>query len=419
MPSFDVVRVEPTGEAVIAGRAAPGSRVELLVDGEVFATATADAGGAFALLPPALPVGSHGIVLRTAGPDGAVRLSAQVVTVVVAPDPRTMPLVTVAAPGSPILVLSRPETPRRVASADPASVASGVSPSPSVADPSGAPALIPVARGLPVAATPPGVAPGRSPRPDAPPSGPAGPVGIVSVEVEGSDRVYVSGTGRPGATVRLYLNDALVATARAGPDGRIAFSIAGGVSPGGYRVRLDEVDARSGAVSTRAEVPFRMPRPVLAGVSRTGEDGPGGARQPAETRIDGSVPASPLPASIPASPPPVASDRPGSQPAAVRPVGSETAQPRAMPQRQASLAMPGRAPATRPAAVTVPRIRTAVVGRGESLWAISQRIYGDGERYSVIFGANSPQIRDPNLIYPGQVFVLPATAPSLRHGPAR
>ena len=35
VPTFDVASIEPTGEAVIAGRAAPGATVELLRDGEV------------------------------------------------------------------------------------------------------------------------------------------------------------------------------------------------------------------------------------------------------------------------------------------------------------------------------------------------------------------------------------------------
>jgi nucleoid-associated protein YgaU len=44
---------------------------------------------------------------------------------------------------------------------------------------------------------------------------------------------------------------------------------------------------------------------------------------------------------------------------------------------------------------------------GNSLWRIAQRSYGDGFGYAEIFQANRPQIRDPNLIYPGQVVVVP------------
>ena len=41
------------------------------------------------------------------------------------------------------------------------------------------------------------------------------------------------------------------------------------------------------------------------------------------------------------------------------------------------------------------------------LWRIAEQYYGAGIRYSVIYGANSKLIRDPDLIYPGQVFVVP------------
>ncbi len=49
-----------------------------------------------------------------------------------------------------------------------------------------------------------------------------------------------------------------------------------------------------------------------------------------------------------------------------------------------------------------------VVQPGNSLWRLARRVYGSGFRYTVIYGANKDQIGDPDLIYPGQVFVLPA-----------
>lgn len=45
--------------------------------------------------------------------------------------------------------------------------------------------------------------------------------------------------------------------------------------------------------------------------------------------------------------------------------------------------------------------------QGDNLWNIARAHYGDGWRYTVIFDANKEQIRDPNLIYPGQIFSLP------------
>lgn len=44
---------------------------------------------------------------------------------------------------------------------------------------------------------------------------------------------------------------------------------------------------------------------------------------------------------------------------------------------------------------------------GNSLWRLARRSYGEGLRYTEIYQANKDQIRDPDLIYPGQVFVLP------------
>ncbi len=51
--------------------------------------------------------------------------------------------------------------------------------------------------------------------------------------------------------------------------------------------------------------------------------------------------------------------------------------------------------------------RQLTVVHGDSLWNIARAHYGDGWRYTVIFEANKNQIRDPNLIYPGQSFSLP------------
>lgn len=45
--------------------------------------------------------------------------------------------------------------------------------------------------------------------------------------------------------------------------------------------------------------------------------------------------------------------------------------------------------------------------RGDNLWNIARAHYGEGWQYTVIFNANKGQIRDPNLIYPGQNFSLP------------
>ena len=59
-------------------------------------------------------------------------------------------------------------------------------------------------------------------------------------------------------------------------------------------------------------------------------------------------------------------------------------------------------------ATTTARYRV-IVQPGNSLWRIARRVYGSGIRYTVIYQANDGQIRDPHMIFPGQVFNLPAS----------
>jgi nucleoid-associated protein YgaU len=83
IPSFDVARTEGTGDAVIAGRAAPGAIVDLLRDGERLDRAVADASGQFVMVPPHLPAGSYELTLNARLPDGTVASSKQGVKVTV------------------------------------------------------------------------------------------------------------------------------------------------------------------------------------------------------------------------------------------------------------------------------------------------------------------------------------------------
>ena len=69
-------------------------------------------------------------------------------------------------------------------------------------------------------------------------------------------------------------------------------------------------------------------------------------------------------------------------------------------------AVPSPPPAEAPAAA--PRPVTVTVQPGFTLWGIAQERYGDGVMYVQVFEANRDKIRDPDLIYPGQVFSVPA-----------
>ncbi len=54
-----------------------------------------------------------------------------------------------------------------------------------------------------------------------------------------------------------------------------------------------------------------------------------------------------------------------------------------------------------------PENKTYTVVKGDTLSKIAKEFYGDASKYPVIFEANKPMLKDPNLIYPGQVLVIP------------
>lgn len=52
--------------------------------------------------------------------------------------------------------------------------------------------------------------------------------------------------------------------------------------------------------------------------------------------------------------------------------------------------------------------QTYTVKSGDCLWNIAKKYYGNGSKYTVIYEANKSKIKNPNLIYPGQVLTIPA-----------
>lgn len=58
-------------------------------------------------------------------------------------------------------------------------------------------------------------------------------------------------------------------------------------------------------------------------------------------------------------------------------------------------------------AETAPKANTHTVIKGETLWGIAKKYYGDGAKYDRIYNANTDKIKNPNLIYVGQVLTIP------------
>lgn len=381
-PSFDVIRVEPDGASVVAGRSRPGAEVEMLRDGQPFARTKADDAGNFALVPPVLAPGSHEITLRSTAPDGATAAGRASAVVVVAQDHRTKPLVAVTAPGRPTAVLSLPDTASKDSAANDAA-------------PGKAEAKAEAKTGAKIGTKPPASPP---------------PVKVVGVDAEAGGRLYVTAQGAPKADLRLYLNDTLVAPGQAGPDGRVAFTIGRGVTPGDYRVRVDQVDPASGAVKTRAETAFAVP-PNLGPAPAGGSARPAPAREAPRGTSAAAVAPAPVPERVAGAEVAQGTTGPGAKEQGAKEQEAKEHGSAGQGSVEQEAAAPG--------AVFVPGISTAKVIRGDNLWSISRRAYGRGLRYTVIFDANQGQIRDPNRIYPGQVFVLPGEAAQAREPESR
>jgi nucleoid-associated protein YgaU len=52
--------------------------------------------------------------------------------------------------------------------------------------------------------------------------------------------------------------------------------------------------------------------------------------------------------------------------------------------------------------------RTHVVEKGDTLSKIAKAVYGNANKYMVIFEANKPMLSDPDKIYPGQTLRIPS-----------
>jgi len=375
-PKFDVARIEPNGEAVIAGRAAPGAAVELLQDGKVHDQTVADSSGAFVFVPKPLPPGNYNLTLRTTEPGGKATVSNGSVAVSLSAPKQQKPVVALATPPAPLVALTPPAA--------------------AVSTPS-------VALAKPTANT-------------------ETRVRIDVVEAEDGGRLQVSGRAVPGATVRLYLNDAYIATATASPDGRVGYSIRGGVKAGEYRVRLDHVNP-SGSVLSRVETPFSAPVTLAETkpetLSRTAAMAeqkplPSASAPSAAANVEAALPATAQAGQQRAAMQPESTSAPATPTSPQLPVASEAgSQSRPTPDAipSAATASTEQPSSEQRSVVVVPTINTKVVVRGDNLWRISHATYGHGKRYTMIYSANRNQIRNPHLIYPDQIFVLPNALP--------
>jgi nucleoid-associated protein YgaU len=363
VPQFDTVRVEPSGDTVVAGHGAPKAKVDLMSADSVLGAADADVSGDFVIVPQPLAPGTYVLALRsTLGQEPPVR-SVQTITVNVPAKGQKGLVVALSEPGKPSKILRDP-----TADAD-----TPPSPAPAATPPAPQPAQN-AAKGAEPAPTP-AVAP-------PPPAAGGKPAVVIKTAEVDRGGFYVAGMAPSGTHIRIYLNDSVLADVTADAKGEWSLTIGKGMTPGHYVVRADALNAK-GKVVARAEVPFDVPVAVAAA------DQPKPAAKPADA---GSAP----PHAGAVQNGAAASGEANPKPAEENAANPQPAQPKSADTQSANASH-----------AVVAEISTAKVIEGDSLWGISRKTLGEGIRYTLIYKANAKQIRDPDLIYPGQIFVVP------------
>ncbi|MEF2071007.1 LysM peptidoglycan-binding domain-containing protein [Consotaella aegiceratis] len=493
LPTFDLLRIEPDGSAVVAGRAPAGSRVSLVENERELASDDVGPGGDFALfLNEPLSVGDHQIRIVTASEDGSKQVSDEVAIVSVPPAGHEDQLLAmIEAPNQPSRLVSVPEAKAGPESQQPSSSSgeaanrsarAGEEKEPSLVastdETVDQPATADADRALAPAEPAEGIAAGDEPAPqddstdiaalDRSPAGDPAALAdgnepsteaqaatdahaeavlqlmVEAVEVENGN-VFVAGAASRGSTVRVYVDNGLLGEDRASAHSRFLVSGEALIETGDHMIRADELGP-DGSISARAEVPFFKPQDgsMAAVAPSPSEPAPAANVTPApdETRIAAASQPNRTTAPDAAgdrSGPVVESAAQGSDHPATAKSGQPPADAPATPNEQVATLDAGRDNALSPApqrptadghaardvapdaaapddgqTVTVyrqpaltPREGRALIRRGDTLWAISRETYGLGRRYTVIYLANDDQIRNPDLIYPGQVFRLP------------
>ena len=340
VPAFDTVRVEKTGEAVIAGTAKAGSDVVVKLDGATIGTAVANAEGAFIVVPDApLPAGSGALTIESKGKGDQLAVqSEQSVAVIIPAEDKQDALIAVVSPDEPTKILQKPqpepEPEATVAAAEPAGVAQ---PEPVVQKPAATTAAPKL-------------------------------VSIDAVDYDSTGNIVFSGQGQAGNTARVYVDNTHTGDAVIAGDGRWSFAGTAAVGTGKHSLRVDGINT-AGKVLNRVEVPFFREETSKVAAATPAEP----ATNQDAAKTDSEVAAT-----------------------------GEDAVANATVNPQITDAAP-----------LPPKEGRVVIQPGNNLWRISRVLYGSGEKYTLLYKANKDQIRDPDMIFPGQIFMTPDVAPKV------
>ena len=217
-PSFDVVRVNPNGDAVVAGRAAPGSTITLLDGDKPIGTADTDDRGEWVLLPDsAIAPGEHRFSVQAKTDNGPVVPSDKMVIVVVPKPAENIAGQPVTAPSGALAI----EVPK-----------SG----------EGATRLLNAPDGGQGEGAP-------SARSD---------LALDAIDYTPNGHVVLSGRAKSSGDLIIYLDNQPMGSAKADAGGLWAFTATTPVSPGDHELRIDLV-GEGAKVESRLKTPFAQP----------------------------------------------------------------------------------------------------------------------------------------------------------------
>ena len=223
-PSFDIVRVSPQGNAVLAGRAAPGAEVAITRDGQQIGRVQADQQGTWVFVPPTpLPPGAQELALSEHDQAGR----------------------DIKGDGSVLMVVPTPPSQTARADAQPTGTIAVVS------TPSAAPKMLQAAPGPAANA----VGPGR--------------LSLDALEYDDRGEVRFAGTAPAGSSLRIYSDRQPIGGATAGRDGRWTLTPEAPIAPGTHDLRVDQLTAR-GEVVARVGMPFQREQLAARAVAEGG-----------------------------------------------------------------------------------------------------------------------------------------------------
>ena len=408
VPRFDLVRIEDDGSALIAGLAEGTGYVILSVDGVELPGARADLNGSgqfviFAFLPPKLTPQELRLHLYTEGGNGLVA-SDEIVFVAAAPKTQNQEEVVASVSEDTAEVDAQLEavTQTEEVVASVSEDTAEIDPQPDSVIQTEASAVSATTKVLLVDET------GVKILQDGEETGPFITVSIDTISYNLEGDVSIGGRAAGQGFVRIYLDNRAIITSQISDSGYWTVDLLN-VEAGIYTLRVDELNS-VGDVLSRSETPFKREEPteLAALMAETAEvvvddaavaERVAGASNNVKAGTAGELQKEPKLTQTVVDVQAQVEDLAGSTSDIYFEVEVSGASSKGVGGEPVELDASLRAPSA--------TFRVKTVQPGSTLWAIAKESYGAGIEYFKVFDANKERIRDPDLIYPGQVFEIP------------